>query len=113
MLGLIAVFTGAWVLALVLAAAAIGGYFYLGKLGQQQMADSSAANNLANPQAALQSLSGVPPQPNFSLKLSSEAVAPPPTPGRPPRIVSRQPIFGWPWPISTNGWRLSFRWSNR
>jgi hypothetical protein len=82
-LGLIAVFTGAWVLALVLAAAAIGGYFYLVKLGQQQAADSAAANNLANPQAALQSLSDVPPQPNFSLKLSSEAVAPPPTPGAP------------------------------
>jgi hypothetical protein len=69
--------TGAFWLFFALAAVAVAGYIFLGR----QQAEETAGTNLANPQAALDSIAMVPPQPGFTLRLSDEAVTPPPTAG--------------------------------
>jgi hypothetical protein len=76
---ILAIVTGAFVIFAALAAAAIAGSVYLGK---KQAAETTEAD-LANPQAALDSLASVPPQPTFTLKLSDETTTPPPTPAAP------------------------------
>jgi hypothetical protein len=70
-----ALLTGSFLLFGVLAAAAIAGYIYLGTLQNT----TTAATNLANPQAELASLSSIPPQPAFTLYQSDETSIAPPT----------------------------------
>ena len=73
---LLAVLTGSFVLFIVLAAAAVAGYMYVNNLNK----NVTASTNLLNPQAELNSIASIPPQPSFSLQLSSETTIPAPTP---------------------------------
>ncbi|HTS45756.1 MAG TPA: hypothetical protein VMH01_15255 [Puia sp.] len=76
---LLALITGRFALFGILAAAAVGGYFYLTNLKK----NVTASQNLNDPQAELNSIAGIPPQPSFSLQLSSESSIPAPTPTTP------------------------------
>ena len=82
-LALVLIFVAGIVAGLVLAAAAVGAYFYLNNLAATQQQATTAAHNLDDPQAELDNLASVAPQPAFSLLLSSETTAPAPTPGAP------------------------------
>ena len=73
---ILALVTGGFVIFALLAAAVIAGYVYLGEL----QLSTTAATNLADPQAELASLSSIPPQPAFTLYESDETTTPPPTP---------------------------------
>ncbi|TDW97488.1 hypothetical protein [Dinghuibacter silviterrae] len=72
---ILALLTGLWWLFGLIALAGIALYIYLG----QRQSAITAATNLDNPQAELNSLPSIPPQPNFTLKLSNETAPPPPT----------------------------------
>jgi hypothetical protein len=74
--GILAVVSGAYIIFAVLAAAAIGSYFYVGRFNVGNMA---AAGDLLDPQKELESIAAVPQQPNFTLRLSDETSTPPPT----------------------------------
>jgi hypothetical protein len=77
----LALITGLWWLFALIAAAGLAGFFYLGQIAVSPGSPvaGSAAGNLADPQAALNSLSSVPPQPDFTLILSDEPQRQPPT----------------------------------
>lgn len=72
---LLAVFTGAFVVFGVLAIAAIAAAVYAGRLA----ANAAASERILDNKKELDSLQAVPPQPNFTLRLSDEATTPPPT----------------------------------
>jgi hypothetical protein len=72
---ILALLTGANILFAVLAAVAIGAYWYAGKFNVDNMA---AAAGLLDPQKELESIAAIPQQPSFALKLSDEAK---PSPG--------------------------------
>ena len=73
----LAIFTGAWVISLVLAGAAGAGFFWL----QQQHNLNEAAETLINPEKEREAIAQVPPQPSFNVVLDGETSAPPATPG--------------------------------
>jgi len=72
---LLALVTGAFILFVAFAVAIIAAYPQANKLNN----DSKAAENLTDPQKQLDSISSIPPQPNFTLLLNDEAITPPPT----------------------------------
>jgi hypothetical protein len=80
LLALVLAFIAGIVAALIVATAAVGAYVYLNNRQNIQQQDATAAHNLADPQAELDSLPSIPQQPAFSLKLAAEATAPSPTP---------------------------------
>lgn len=66
---ILAIVSGAYVLFASLAVAAVAGYFYVARFNIDNMA---AAGDLLDPQKELESIAAIPPQPNFTLKLSNE-----------------------------------------
>lgn len=77
LLVLIAIFTGAWVISLVLAVAAAGGFYWL----QQQHERNEFAATLTNPQKEKEAIAAAPARPDFNVELDGETNAPPPTTG--------------------------------
>jgi hypothetical protein len=75
LLVLLALITGAFILFAVIAAAAAVAYPQVNKLKN----DSEASANLSDPQKQLDSISSIPPRPNFTLRLSDETTTIPPT----------------------------------
>lgn len=73
----IGIFTGAWVIAFALAAAAVGGFFWL----QRQQNLNDVAETLTNPEKEREAIEQVPQQPTFNVVLDGESAAPPATPG--------------------------------
>ena len=81
---LLAFAVGSFVLFLVLAAVAIGGYFYVQRLESSSAEENqTAASQLLDPattlDAQLEAIASIPPQPDFSLAISDELNPPPPT----------------------------------
>ena len=78
--------TGAWIISGVLAAAAVGGFFWL----RQQNTRLDDAEAFVNPEKAIVALQKVPERPDFNVVLDGEAAAPPPTPGAASDADSRE-----------------------
>ena len=78
---LLAIITGAFLVFAILAIAVIAGYFYVAKLSIDQKASAA----LLDPKKELEQIDSIPPQPDFTLKLSDETTTPPPT----------KDTFGW------------------
>jgi hypothetical protein len=74
---LLGVFSGAWIIAGVLALGAVAGFFWL----QRQSEAIDAAEELVVPEKAEAAIRSVPPRPAFNIVRDGETVAPPATPG--------------------------------
>ena len=72
---LLAIITGAFLVFAILAIAAVAGYFYVTKISIDQKASAA----LLDPKKELEQIDFIPPQPDFTLKLSDETTTPPPT----------------------------------
>jgi hypothetical protein len=76
--------TGAWIVAGVLAIAAVAGFYWL----QRQNVLIEDAETFVNPEKEIVAVRVVPPRPNFNVALDGEPSAPSPTPGTSPTADS-------------------------
>jgi hypothetical protein len=73
---LIAIATGAFTLMVVLATAAVAGYWYTGRIADQKQVEDEGAAAIMDPANELKILESVPQRPGFTLKLEGEAITP-------------------------------------
>jgi hypothetical protein len=83
---LTAILTGAWLVAIILAAGALATYRWLG----DQSARSAAAAVLTDPAKARDAIAVVPPRPDFNVTLDGETATPAPTAGASPQADSAE-----------------------
>ena len=75
LLFIIAIFTGAFLICMALAAAVVGGYFYAKNIEKQ----FETAEILNSPEKTLEAIPNIPQRPNFNIQLDDEIAAPAPT----------------------------------